>query len=83
MSALAAKQNSSSATPKEHKHMCEAPRVARGCTARYLGCQVGADISPGQLFAQVLMSIRKKLHWSSRRLDLASRALVANQILLA
>lgn len=54
--------------------------IDRGCTSRYLGCQVGIDISPAQQFTPVFMSIKGKLqHWGSRKLDLASRALVINE----
>ena len=37
-----------------------------GQTCRYLGFQVGLDITPQQQFAPVLQSLRRKLcHWSS------------------
>ena len=55
-----------------------------GQTCRYLGFQIGLDVTPEQQFAPVLVSIRKKLcHWSSCHLSLAGRALVVNQVLLA
>lgn len=55
-----------------------------GQTCRYLGFQVGLDITPQQQFASVLQSLRRKLcHWSSQHLSLAGRALVANQVLMA
>ena len=54
-----------------------------GQTCRYLGFQVGLDITPQQQFAPVLQSLRRKLcHWSSQHLSLAGWVLVANQVLL-
>ena len=48
-------------------------------STRYLGFQVGMDVSPMQQFAHVLESIWKKLtYWSTTRLSLACRALVLN-----
>ena len=58
--------------------------LQRGQSCRYLGFQIGIDISLQQQFEPVLQSIRRKLcHWSSRHLLLACRALVANQVILA
>ena len=55
-----------------------------GETCRYLGFQIGLDVSLAQQFTPVLDSIRRKLtHWSSCHLSLAGRALVVNQVLLA
>ena len=51
---------------------------------RYLGCQIGLELTAEQQIAPLLLSIRRKLiFWSSARLSLAGRALVANQVLLA
>ena len=58
--------------------------VPPGRAVRYLGCQVGLDLTAEQQIAPLLLSIRKKLlHWSSARLSLAGRVVVANQVLLA
>ena len=58
--------------------------VPAGTPVRYLGCQIGIDLSAEQQIAPLLLSIRKKLlHWSSARLSLAGRVVVANQVLLA
>lgn len=55
-----------------------------GQSCRYLGFQIGIDVSPAQQFTPVLDSIRRKLsHWSTCYLSLAGRALVVNQVLLA
>ena len=41
---------------------------------RYLGCQIGIDLSAEQHIVPLLLSIQKKLlHWSSTRLSLAGR----------
>ncbi|MCO5612219.1 hypothetical protein L7F22_066482 [Adiantum nelumboides] len=46
--------------------------------------EVGQDVTPEQQFSPVMQSMRRKLcYWSSQHLSLASRALVANQVLLA
>ena len=51
---------------------------------RYLGCQVGLDLTAEQQIAPLLLSIQKKLlHWSSARFSFAGRVVVANQVLLA
>ena len=58
--------------------------IPPGTAVRYLGCQVGLDLSPEQQIAPLLLSIRKKLlFWSSARLSLAGRVVVTNQVLLA
>ena len=58
--------------------------IPPGTAVRYLGCQVGPDLSPEQQIAPLLLSIRKKLlFWSSARLSLAGRIVVTNQVLLA
>ncbi|MCO5580302.1 hypothetical protein L7F22_034168 [Adiantum nelumboides] len=55
-----------------------------GETCRYLGFQVGLDVTFEQQFSLVMQSMRRKLcYWSSLHLSLAGRALVANQVLLA
>ncbi|MCO5573426.1 hypothetical protein L7F22_027197 [Adiantum nelumboides] len=55
-----------------------------GETCRYLGFQVGLDVTPEQQFSPVMQSMRRKLcYWSTQHLSLAGRALVANQVLLA
>ncbi|MCO5550170.1 hypothetical protein L7F22_032705 [Adiantum nelumboides] len=54
-----------------------------GETCRYLGFQVGLDVSPEQQFSPVMQAMRRKLcYWSTRHLSMAGRALVANQVLL-
>ncbi|MCO5587760.1 hypothetical protein L7F22_041712 [Adiantum nelumboides] len=51
-----------------------------GETCRYLGFQVGLDVSPEQQFSPVMQAMRRKLcYWSTRHLSMAGRALVANQ----
>ena len=58
--------------------------VPPGTPVRYLGCQVGLELAPEQQIAPLLLSIRRKiLFWSSARLSLAGRVVVANQVLLA
>ena len=58
--------------------------IPRGQTTRYLGFQVGLDITPAQQFLSVLDSIRRKLAFrSTAKLSLAGQALVVNQVLLA
>ncbi|MCO5549154.1 hypothetical protein L7F22_002620 [Adiantum nelumboides] len=55
-----------------------------GQTCRYLGFQVGLDVTPEQQFSSIMQSMRRKLcYWSTQHLSLAGRALVANQVLLA
>ena len=51
---------------------------------RYLGCHIGLDLLAEQQVAPLLLSIRwKLLFWSSARLSLVGRVVVANQVLLA
>ena len=58
--------------------------VPAGIPIRYLGCQVGLDLTAEQQIAPLLLSIRRKLlFWSSASLSLAGRVVVANQVLLA
>ncbi|MCO5571416.1 hypothetical protein L7F22_025156 [Adiantum nelumboides] len=53
-------------------------------SCRYLGFQVGLDVTPEQQLSPLMQSMRRKLcYWSSQHLSLAGRALVANQALLA
>ncbi|MCO5581971.1 hypothetical protein L7F22_035860 [Adiantum nelumboides] len=55
-----------------------------GEICRYLGFQVGLDVSPEQQFSLVMQAMRRKLcYWSTRHLSMAGRALVTNQVLLA
>ena len=58
--------------------------VPRGTPVRYLGCQVGIDLSPEQQIAPLLLSIRKKIaFWSTAKLSLAGRVVVVNNVLLS
>ena len=58
--------------------------IPEGTPVRYLGCQIGLELTAEQQIAPLLLSIRRKLiFWSSARLSLAGRAVVANQVLLA
>ena len=58
--------------------------IVEGTSTRYLGCQVGINIPPEVQIAPLLHSMRKKLlYWSNRRLSLAGRLVVANQVLLS
>ena len=58
--------------------------IPEGTPVRYLGCQIGLELTAEQQIAPLLLSIRRKLiFWSSARLSLAGQAVVANQVLLA
>ena len=58
--------------------------IPSGTPVRYLGCQIGIDLTAEQQIAPLLLSIRKKLlHWSSAHLTFAGRVVVSNQVLLA
>lgn len=58
--------------------------VPTGIPVRYLGCQVGLDLTAEQQVPPLLLSIKKKLlFWSTVHLSLAGRVVVANQVLLA
>ena len=58
--------------------------IPEGTPMRYLGCQIGLELTAEQQIAPLLLSIKRKLiFWSSARLSLAGRAVVANQVLLA
>jgi hypothetical protein len=51
---------------------------------RYLGIQVGFHLPPEANFDKMLSAFKGKLiNWSTCRLSLAGRILVANQVLLA
>jgi hypothetical protein len=51
---------------------------------RYLGVQVGSHLHPEVNFEKMKLSLKSKLiSWSNNRLSMASRILVANQVLLA
>ncbi len=58
--------------------------VPEGKGVRYLGIQVGFHLPPEANFNKILSALKKKLiNWSTYRLSLAGRILVANQVLLA
>ena len=58
--------------------------IPHGKPIRYLGCQVGINISPEDHVAPLLIAIRKKLvYWNTAKLSLAGRVVIANQVLLA
>lgn len=58
--------------------------VAEGETVRYLGFPFGANLAQKDLDGKVLLQIRNKLNaWGGKRLSLAARVLVANQVVLA
>ena len=58
--------------------------INQGASTKYLGFQIGFNIPPETMIAPVIHSIRQKLiHWSSKKLSLAGRIIVANQVLLA
>lgn len=59
------------------------PWIPPGRAVRYLGCQIGLDLTPEQKIAPLLSIRRKLVLWSSARLSLAGRVVVANQVLLA
>ena len=53
-------------------------------TVRYLGCQIGLEVSPENQVAPLLLTIRKKLiYWSSKKLSLAGRVVIVNRVLLS
>jgi hypothetical protein len=58
--------------------------IPKGTAIRYLGCQIGVELSAEQQLAPLLMNIRRKLlSWSSSRLSLAGRVQIVNHVLLA
>jgi hypothetical protein len=58
--------------------------IPEGKGVRYLGIQVGFHLPPEANFDKMLSALKGKLiNWSTCRLSLAGRILVANQVLLA
>jgi hypothetical protein len=58
--------------------------VPEGKGVRYLGIQVGFHLPPEANFSKMVMALKGKLiNWSTCRLSLVGRILVANQVLLA
>jgi hypothetical protein len=58
--------------------------VPEGKGVRYLGILVGSHLPPDANFSKMVTSLKGKLiNWSTCRLSLAGRILVANQVLLA
>jgi hypothetical protein len=58
--------------------------IPEGKGVRYLGIQVGFHLPPEANFDKMLSTLKGKLiNWSTCRLSLAGRILVANQVLLA
>jgi hypothetical protein len=58
--------------------------ISKGKGVRYLGIQVGYHLLPEANFDKMLSALKGKLiSWSTCRLSLAGRILVANQVLLA
>jgi hypothetical protein len=55
-----------------------------GETTRYLGFHIGFKVSAETRFEEILHLLRKKLaYWNTTHLSLASRVLIANQVLLS
>jgi hypothetical protein len=55
-----------------------------GETTRYLGFQIGFQVSAEQRFEEALQTLKKKLaYWCTTHLSLASRVLIVNQVLLS
>ena len=58
--------------------------IPEGESVRYLGCQVGVNISPATQLVPLLNCIRRKLlYWSSKRLTWAGRIVIVNHVLLS
>ena len=58
--------------------------VPRGTPVRYLGCQVGIDLSAEEMVTPLLVRVRNKLlYWDTTNLFLSGRLIVANSALLA
>jgi hypothetical protein len=58
--------------------------ILEGKGVRYLGIQVGFHLPPEANFSKMVTALKGKLiNWSTCRLSLAGRILVANQVLLA
>lgn len=59
-------------------------QLAHGMTTLNLGFPIGVNMSQHEKNAKVLTQIRNKLaQWSSRKLSMAARVLVSNQVVLA
>jgi hypothetical protein len=58
--------------------------IPKGKGVRYLGIQVGFHLPPEANFDKMLSTLKGKLiNWSTCRLSLAGRIMVANQVFLA
>ena len=58
--------------------------IPEAMAVRYLGCQVGINLSLELQIAPLLHSMRKKLmYWSRKHLSLVGRIVIVNQVLLA
>mgnify|MGYP000158494050 FL=1 len=58
--------------------------IPKGTSVRYLGCQVGMEITPESQISPLLLLIKKKLlFWSTAKLSLAGRVVVVNYVLLS
>ena len=58
--------------------------VRRGTTVRYLGCQVGIDLSIDEMVTPLLLWVRSMLlYWDTTNWSLPGRVVVANSIFLA
>jgi hypothetical protein len=58
--------------------------VPRGRAIRYLGCQVGLELSAEDMVTPLLLRVRNKLlYWDTTNLSLHGRVVVANSVLLA
>ena len=58
--------------------------IPEGTTLRYLGCQVGINVSPEAQIVPLLNCIRRKfIYWSTKSLSFAGRVIVVNQVLLS
>ena len=75
--------SSDSTTPQWSPHP-DFRWVPEGTSVRYLGCQVGLNISSEIQVASLLLKIRKKLmFWSKAKLSFAGRVIVVNHVLLS
>ena len=62
----------------------ESFRWIQGVLVRYLGCHVGINMRKEGLLAPLMLSLRKNLLiWDTTELSVASRAMIANQVLLS
>ena len=58
--------------------------IPQGIVVGYLGCQIGLNLAPEVHITPLFKSIRRKLiYWSNRKLSLAGRVVICNQVLLA